>query len=104
MTDPISSHREASDDRTALRWLFSFVRPLARRLALVVLVALVSTALVLLQPLLTKLLIDDGILAGDHLVSTLHLGAAAATAEHGGCEPPARPTLRDRRRAPTWAL
>ncbi|HSA79612.1 MAG TPA: ABC transporter ATP-binding protein [Geminicoccaceae bacterium] len=60
MTDPIST-----DDRAALGWLFSFVRPHGRRLALVVLVALVSTALVLLQPLLIKLLIDDGILAGD---------------------------------------
>src|ERR671919_779851 len=46
------------DDRAALRWLFSFVRPRARRLAAVLAVALLGTGLALAQPLLTKLLID----------------------------------------------
>lgn len=49
----------------ALRWLYSFVRP--HRLAIVGLLGLSVSAslLVLLQPWLTKLLIDDGLLARD---------------------------------------
>jgi ATP-binding cassette, subfamily B, bacterial len=65
MSDPLRTHRRTPEDRAALRWLFGFVRPHGRRLALVVSVALISTALMLFQPLLTKFLIDDGILAGD---------------------------------------
>jgi ATP-binding cassette, subfamily B, bacterial len=59
------ANRTTADDRAALRWLLGFVRPRRRRLSAVVLVALASTGLALLQPLLTKLLIDRGILAGD---------------------------------------
>ena len=70
----------AADDRAALRWLFGFVQPHRGRLALVVLVALVSTALVLLQPLLTKFLIDDGILAGDFRTVVLVCAAMLAVA------------------------
>ena len=49
----------------ALRWLYSFVRP--HRLAIIGLLGLSVSAslLVLLQPWLTKLLIDDGLLARD---------------------------------------
>ena len=49
--------------QTALRWLYSFVRP--HRLAIAGLLGLsvCASALVLVQPWLTKLLIDDGLLA-----------------------------------------
>ena len=78
MTDPFRSHRHTPEDLAALRWLFGFVRPQRRRLALVVLVALISTGLVLLQPLLTKFLIDEGILAGDvRTVALVCLGMLA---------------------------
>lgn len=59
-----------SDDRQtleqALRWLFSFVRPQLRLIIVVLLISLASSALVLLQPWLTKMLIDDGLLARDY--------------------------------------
>ena len=50
---------------TALRWLYGFVRP--HRLAIIGLLGLsiCASLLVLLQPWLTKLLIDDGLLARD---------------------------------------
>ncbi len=50
-------------DRAALIWLFGFVRP--QRLALLALLGLsaLTSLLVLVQPYLTKLLIDDGLLA-----------------------------------------
>ena len=48
-----------------MRWLFDFVRPHRRRLALVLLLSLGGTAMALAQPYLTKILIDDGLLAGD---------------------------------------
>ena len=49
-----------------LRWLFGFVRPQRRRIAGLLLLSFVATLLVLLQPWLTKLLIDDGLLARDY--------------------------------------
>ncbi len=65
----------ARDERQALAWLFGFVWPERRRLALVLFLALVGTALVLAQPLFTRALIDDGILAGD-FATTLRVAAA----------------------------
>lgn len=59
-----------SDDRPALRqgleWLYGYVKP--RRLAIAGLLALsvFASALVLAQPWLVKLLIDDGLIAGDY--------------------------------------
>lgn len=59
-----------SSDRAALgegfTWLYSFVRP--RRAAIVGLLGLsfVASMLVLLQPWLTKMLIDDGLIARDY--------------------------------------
>ncbi len=59
-----------SDDRPALRqgleWLYGYIRP--RRRAIVGLLALsvLASVLVLAQPWLVKLLIDDGLLAGDY--------------------------------------
>lgn len=77
-----------NDDRAALRWLFGFVRPRARRLAAVLALALLSTGLALAQPLLTKLLIDGGIIARDleivALACALMLLAALASASIGG--------------------
>ena len=77
-----------SDDRTALGWLFGFVRPRAGRLAAVLGLALLGTGLALVQPLLTRQLIDGGILAGDFrvvvLTCALMLLAALASALLGG--------------------
>lgn len=56
--------------RQALGWLFSFVRPHHRLVAVVMLLSLVVSALVLLQPYLTKILIDDGLLAGNFTTLT----------------------------------
>ena len=59
-----------SDDKAALAegfdWLYGFVRP--RKAAIVGLLglSLISTLLVLVQPWLTKMLIDDGLIARDY--------------------------------------
>lgn len=60
--------------QAALRWLYSFVRP--HRLAIAGLLALsvCASALVLVQPWLTKLLIDDGLLARDFPMLVLIAG------------------------------
>ena len=88
MTEAIGNSRPTAGDRAASSWLFGFVRPRRRRLLLVVLVALASTGLALLQPLLTKLLIDDGILAGNFArvlaVCLAMLAVAALAAVLGG--------------------
>lgn len=63
----------------ALAWLYSFVRP--HRLAIAGLLGLsvCASLLVLVQPWLTKLLIDDGLLARDFsmlvLIAVLMIGA-----------------------------
>ncbi|MET3999781.1 ABC transporter ATP-binding protein [Marinobacterium sp. MBR-109] len=48
------------------RWLYSFVKPQRKAIAGLLLLSFVGSALVLLQPWLTKLLIDDGLLAKDY--------------------------------------
>lgn len=48
-----------------MRWLFSFVRPHRLAITGLVLLSLLASALVLIQPYLTKLMIDDGLLAKD---------------------------------------
>ncbi|MEX5686546.1 ABC transporter ATP-binding protein [Pseudomonas silesiensis] len=60
--------------QAALRWLYSFVRP--HRLAIAGLLGLsaCASALVLVQPWLTKLLIDDGLLARDFSMLVLIAG------------------------------
>ena len=50
-------------DAAALRWLFSFVKPYRVRLTAILALSLISTGLALAQPYLTKILIDDGLLA-----------------------------------------
>lgn len=49
----------------ALRWLYGFVRPQRLAIAGLLGLSLCATLLVLVQPWLTKLLIDDGLLARD---------------------------------------
>lgn len=59
-----------STERDALHagfvWLYGFVRPQRRAIAGLLGLSVLASALVLLQPWLTKLLIDDGLLAGDY--------------------------------------
>ncbi|WP_221793999.1 ABC transporter ATP-binding protein [Oceanobacter mangrovi] len=50
----------------SLRWLYSFVQPHRRQILGLLGLSLFGTAIVLLQPWLTKLLIDDGLLAQDY--------------------------------------
>lgn len=72
-------HAERPDElRQGLRWLYSFVRPQQRRIAGLLLLSLAATVLVLLQPWLTKLLIDDGLLARDYRTLLLVAGAMIA--------------------------
>lgn len=52
--------------RRSLLWLYGFVRPRLRRIAVLLLLSLLATLLALLQPWLVKLLIDDGLLAGNY--------------------------------------
>ncbi|MDP6353358.1 MAG: ABC transporter ATP-binding protein [Alphaproteobacteria bacterium] len=55
-------------ERRALGWLFGFVRPQGRGLALVLGLSLATTAVITAQPYIMKLIIDDGILAGDMIM------------------------------------
>jgi len=51
--------------RAALRWVYGFVWPFRYSMLVLLFLSLVASAQVLLQPWLTKILIDDGLLAGD---------------------------------------
>ncbi|GAC1029203.1 ABC transporter ATP-binding protein [Pseudomonas sp. No.21] len=51
--------------RRALAWLYGFVRPHGRAIAVLLGLSLCASLLVLAQPWLTKTLIDDGLLARD---------------------------------------
>lgn len=50
----------------AFRWLYTFVRPQSKAIMGLMLLSVFASALVLLQPWLTKLLIDEGLLAKDY--------------------------------------
>jgi ATP-binding cassette subfamily B protein len=50
-------------DREAMRWLFGFVRPRGGALLALLALSVTTSLLVLVQPYLTKLLIDDGLVA-----------------------------------------
>ena len=54
--------------RRGLSWLYAFVRPQRGAILRLLALSLLASALVLLQPWLTKLLIDDGLLARDRRV------------------------------------
>ncbi|MCX7177685.1 MAG: ABC transporter transmembrane domain-containing protein, partial [Proteobacteria bacterium] len=51
-----------------LRWFAAFLKPAAPRLLLILLLSLAAVGAGLAQPYLTKRLIDDGLLAGQHAV------------------------------------
>lgn len=61
-------------DRRDLRWLYGFLRPRRPAIAALVLLSLLASVLALLQPWLTKLIIDDGLLAGDFRALLLYSG------------------------------
>ncbi|MEH6470346.1 MAG: ABC transporter ATP-binding protein [Halopseudomonas sp.] len=50
----------------AFAWLYTFVKPHRRAIAGLLALSLLASSLVLLQPWLTKLLIDDGLIARDY--------------------------------------
>jgi len=52
-------------ERRALGWAFGFVRPQVRALVTVFALSLVVTLVITAQPYIMKLMIDDGVLAGD---------------------------------------
>lgn len=49
-----------------LRWLLAFIRPERRAIAKLLLTSLTATGLALAQPWLTKMLIDDGLMANNY--------------------------------------
>lgn len=61
-------HRNPEELRRGFDWLYGFVRPHSWSIARLLLLSLAATLLVLLQPWLTKMLIDDGLLARDYPV------------------------------------
>lgn len=71
-----------------LRWLYSFVRPQQGAIIRLMLLSMLATGLVLMQPWLTKLLIDDGLLARNWqqlcwLAAAMVVAGMAATALAG---------------------
>ncbi len=81
-----------SDDRpgveAGLGWLYGFVRPQRRAIAGLLALSLVASAFALAQPWLVKVLIDDGLLAGDYralvtIAAVMLLVGVASTALAG---------------------
>ncbi len=62
----IDDLRERESLRRGFAWLYGFVRPQQRAIAGLLGLSVLASALVLVQPWLVKLLIDDGLLAGDY--------------------------------------
>ena len=62
MTGATQSHEQR---REGLTWLYGFLWPERVAISGLLLLSLVTTALVVAQPWVTKLIIDDGLLAGD---------------------------------------
>ncbi len=52
-----------SAKKQGLSWLYQFIAPHRRQVLILLLLSLLASSLVLLQPYLTKILIDDGLLA-----------------------------------------
>lgn len=66
--------------RGGLRWLYSFVRPQRRAIFGLMVLSISASLLVLAQPWLTKILIDDGLLARDFpMLVLVVLGMILAT-------------------------
>ncbi|MDP6952211.1 MAG: ABC transporter ATP-binding protein [Alphaproteobacteria bacterium] len=55
----------AANERRALLWAFGFLRARMRALAVVLALSIAATAVISAQPYIMKLMIDDGVLAGD---------------------------------------
>ena len=55
----------AANEKRALLWAFGFLRARARALAVVLALSVAATAVISAQPYIMKLMIDDGVLAGD---------------------------------------
>jgi ATP-binding cassette, subfamily B, bacterial len=55
----------ADQEKRALLWAFGFLRARARALAVVLALSIAATAVISAQPYIMKLMIDDGVLAGD---------------------------------------
>ncbi len=72
-------HSDRPDElRSGFRWLYRFVRPQLRAIGGLIALSLTASALVLLQPWLTKMLIDDGLLARDYrMLVVIALGMIA---------------------------
>ncbi len=62
------THDNPEQLEQAFRWLYSFVRPQRRAILGLLLLSVCATFLVLLQPWLTKTLIDGGLIAKDYSV------------------------------------
>ncbi|WP_286239224.1 ABC transporter ATP-binding protein [Neptuniibacter halophilus] len=60
------THDNPAQLEQAFRWLYSFVRPQKKSILGLLLLSMCASLLVLLQPWLTKMLIDDGLLAKDY--------------------------------------
>lgn len=61
----MSNHNSASSRRNAISWLYSFLVPHRYRILGLAGLSLFTTALVVVQPYITKLIIDDGLLKKD---------------------------------------
>lgn len=62
------THDNPEQLEQAFRWLYSFVKPECRAIIGLLLLSVCATLLVLLQPWLTKTLIDEGLIAKDYSV------------------------------------
>lgn len=65
---PLLARRRPDRERQHWAWLLGFLRPRTRAMAGVLALSVLASALVLLQPLLVKRLIDDGLIARSHTV------------------------------------
>ena len=74
------TRRNGSGDGAALGWLLGFVRPHWRNLAKVLALSVIATGLALIQPYLTKILIDDGLIARNMMVVLVVCGILVVTA------------------------
>lgn len=60
------THDNPQQLEQAFRWLYSFVKPQKTAILGLLLLSVVASMMVLLQPWLTKMLIDDGLIAKDY--------------------------------------
>ncbi|MDR7152761.1 ATP-binding cassette subfamily B protein [Hydrogenophaga palleronii] len=68
LLSPLLARQRTGSERHQWAWLFAFVRPRARAMSGVLALSVFASSLVLLQPLLVKRLIDDGLVARSHEV------------------------------------